>query len=80
MSVANLNKNTIIKLCLTFGVPIIILLFPTTEIFTAQMRMAIAATAMLLIWSACEFTDLAVPSILWTAILVFTNTVDKSAL
>lgn len=54
MSVANLNKNTIIKLCLTFGVPIIILLFPTTEIFTAQMRMAIAATAMLLIWSACR--------------------------
>ncbi len=80
MSVANLNKNTIIKLCLTFGVPIIILLFPTTEIFTAQMRMAIAATAMLLIWSACELTDLAVPSILWTAILVFTNTVDKSAI
>lgn len=79
MSVS-LNRTTIIKLVLTIGIPILLLLIPTNDVFTSQMRMAIAATALLLIWAACELTDLAVPSILWSAILVFTQTVDAATL
>ncbi len=75
--VANkLDRNTIIKLAITFGIPLIIMLIPTNDVFTGQMRTAIAATAGLLIWSACELTDLAVPSILWSAILVFSGTCE----
>lgn len=76
----SLNRTTIIKLVLTIGIPILLLLIPTNDVFTSQMRMAIAATALLLIWAACELTDLAVPSILWSAILVFTQTVDAATL
>lgn len=76
----SLDKITILKLALTIGIPILLLLIPTNDVFTSQMRMAIAATALLLIWAACDLTDLAVPSILWSAILVFTQTVDAATL
>ncbi len=79
MSVSiRLDRSIIIKLALTFGVPIMIWLIPANEVFTSAMRTAIAATAGLLIWSACELTDLAVPSILWSAILIFSKAVPAA--
>lgn len=78
MSTTKMDKSTIIKLVVTFGIPIIILLIPTNEIYTAQMRMAIALTVGFLIWCAVELTDMVVPALLWPALLILTNTVPAA--
>ena len=82
MSTATLEnqKSMVIKLAITILIPVILMLFPTNEVFTLQMKTAIAVTLGLLIWAAFELTDLAVPSVLWTAILLFTNTVQPSVI
>lgn len=69
-----------IKVGITIGVPILMLFIPTGEVFTAQMRNAIAFTVGLLIWSAFDLTDLAVPTIIWTALMVFTKTVTAQTI
>lgn len=74
----NTNKSTIIKAIFTFVIPIIILLLPTNEVFTAQMRMAVALTVGFLIWCAVELTDMVVPALLWPALLILTNTVPAA--
>jgi len=73
-----MDRSTAIKMAITHIVPILFLLVPTTEVFTAQMRMAIALTLWLLLWAAFELSNLAVPSIIWTALMVFTKTVEPA--
>lgn len=75
-----LDRNMIIKLAITFGVPVLLMLIPTGEVFTAQMRTAIALTAWLLIWAAFDLSSLLIPSILWSAALIFTKTVEASTI
>ena len=75
-----LDRNMIIKLAITFGVPVLLMLIPTGEVFTAQMRTAIALTAWLLIWAAFDLSSLLIPSILWSAALIFTKTVEASSI
>jgi len=72
------NNQLLMKYLITLGVPIIILLLPTNEVFTLQMKNAIAFTAGLLIWSAFELTNLLIPTIIWSALLVFTKTVPAA--
>lgn len=78
MEVERKSKNIVVKLAVTFGIPILLVLIPTGEVFTAQMRNAIAITTWLLIWAAFDLSDLLVPSILWSAVLIFTKTVEAS--
>ncbi|MDO4280480.1 MAG: SLC13 family permease [Peptococcaceae bacterium] len=70
------NKKLMIKLSITFIIPIIIACLPTTEVFTYQMKMAIAITVWMLMWSAFDLSNLAIPAIIWPALLVILNVVD----
>ncbi|MBQ3120067.1 MAG: anion permease [Peptococcaceae bacterium] len=75
MSSLTADKSRMIKFLITFGVPVIFLLIPKGEVYTREMAIALAATFCLLAWAAFELTDLAVPSLLWPAVLILTGTV-----
>ena len=64
------DRSFWIKIAVTFGIPVIIWLLPTNEIFTREMRMAIALTFWFLAWAAFELSDLSVPSLLWPILLI----------
>ncbi len=72
------ERNMVVRLAITIVIPLLLLLIPTNEIFTSQMRMAIAVTTGLLFWAAFELTDLLIPSVLWTVILLLTKTVEAN--
>ncbi|MBP3584657.1 MAG: hypothetical protein J6J59_03080, partial [Peptococcaceae bacterium] len=61
MTTATMDKSKMIKMAITFGVPIIIALIPSNEVFTWNMKMAIALTFWMLCYSAFELSSLAVP-------------------
>ena len=67
------DRSFWIKIVVTFGIPVIIWLLPTNEIFTREMRMAIALTFWFLAWAAFELSDLSVPSLLWPILLIITG-------
>lgn len=75
-----MDRNTAIKMIITFAIPILCCFIPTGEVFTVPMRTAIALTVWLLLWAAFELSDLAVPSVIWTAMMVFTKTVDAATI
>ncbi len=78
MSTTAIDRKMLFKLAITFGVPILLVLLPTNDVFTVQMRNAIAITVGMLIWAAFELTDLAVPAILWSTLMIFTGTADAA--
>ena len=42
------ERNMVVRLAITIVIPLLLLLIPTNEIFTSQMRMTIAVTTGLL--------------------------------
>ena len=77
---AGLNKGELIKWLISIIVPIIILLIPTNDIFTGQMRTFFAITVCGLFIIAFEFFDNIVPAIIMPAAWVFfgVTTIDKA--
>lgn len=72
------DKNKLIKTAITFAIPIIIAILPTTEVFTYQMKMAIALTVWMLMWSAFDLSNLAVPAVIWAALLMILDVVPAA--
>ncbi len=72
------DKAKLIKTAITFAIPVAIALLPTTEIFTYEMKMAIAITVWMLMWSAFDLSNLAVPAVIWPALLVICNVVPAN--
>lgn len=77
---AGLNKGELIKWLISIIVPVIILLIPTNDIFTGQMRTFFAITVCGLFIIAFEFFDNIVPAIIMPAAWVFfgVTTIDKA--
>ena len=48
------NKTKMIQMAITFLIPIAIALIPPQGVFTYQMKMAIAITLWMLLWSALD--------------------------
>ena len=67
------NKSKIIKTLISIFIPIIIMLIPTSEVFTSQMRTFVALTVWMLLWAAFEITNLLVPSLIWPVALILLN-------
>lgn len=80
MTTATMDKSKMIKMAITFGVPIIIALIPSNEVFTWNMKMAIALTFWMLCYSAFELSSLAVPAVLWAALMVLLNVVPATTI
>lgn len=72
------DRSLLIKVLITFGIPVIIWLIPTNEIYTREMRLAIAFTFWMLAWAAFELSDLAVPSLVWPILLVVSGVCNYS--
>lgn len=72
------NKVYLAKVLSVLLIPICILVIPINDVFTAQMRMAVALTAGFLIWLAAELTDAAIPALLWPALLIITKAVPAT--
>lgn len=72
---STVNKNILIKMAVSCILPICIALLPTGEVFTYEMKMGIALTLFLLLWSAFEVTNLVIPSIFYAMGLIFFNVV-----
>ena len=68
-AIAN-NKTLLKKYAVTFLIPIAIALIPPQGVFTYEMKMAIALTVWMLLWSAFDLSNLTIPSIMWPALLV----------
>lgn len=64
------DKNRAIKFIITFLIPFLIFLIPTTELFTFEMKVFIVFTIGMLLWAATELTDLYVPAILWPILMI----------
>ena len=75
---ATADKSKLLKTAITFIIPIIIALFPTNEVFTYQMKMAIALTVWMLVWSAFDLSNLAIPAVIWAALLMILNVVPAT--
>jgi len=71
----SLNKMNMIKYLVTFGIPVLILLIPTSEVYTREMAIVLAATFCFLAWAAFELTDLLIPALLWPAVLILSGSV-----
>lgn len=69
------NKSKLIKTAITFIIPIIIAIFPTNDVFTYEMKMAIALTVWMLVWSAFDLSNLAIPAVIWAALLMILKVV-----
>jgi len=69
------DKAKLIKTAITFAIPIVIALLPVTEVFTYEMKMAIALTVWMLMWSAFDLTNLAIPAVIWVMLLILLNVV-----
>ena len=80
MTTQTMDKSKMIKMILTFGIPIIIALIPTNEVFTWNMKMAIAFTVWMLMYSAFELSSLAVPAVLWAALMVLLQVVPATTI
>ncbi|MEE0434651.1 MAG: SLC13 family permease [Peptococcaceae bacterium] len=78
IQVKRVNKN--IKIAICFIIPILLMLIPTSESFTSQMRTFIAITAWLLLWAAFEITDLLVPSLIWPVVLTLLGIVPAESI
>lgn len=78
IQVKRVNKN--IKIAICFIIPILLMLIPTSETFTSQMRTFIAITAWLLLWAAFEITDLLVPSLIWPVVLTLLGIVPTESI
>lgn len=72
------NKVYLAKVLSVLLIPICILVILINDVFTAQMRMAVALTAGFLIWLAAELTDAAIPALLWPALLIITKAVPAT--
>ncbi len=72
------NKTKMIQMAITFLIPIAIALIPPQGVFTYQMKMAIAITLWMLLWSAFDLSNLAVPAIIWPALLVILQVVEPA--
>lgn len=68
-----LDRSMLIKLGITFGIPFLIWLIPTNDLFTREMRLAIVFTVWMLAWAAFEISDVAVPALVWPALLTLTG-------
>lgn len=73
-----MNKSKMIKMAITFLIPIGIALIPQQGVFTYEMKMAIAITLWMLLWSAFDLSNLAVPAIIWPALLVILKVVEPA--
>ncbi len=80
MTTEKMDKAKLIPMVVTFGIPIIIALLPTTDVFTWNMKMAIALTFWMLAYSAFELSSLAVPAVLWAALMVLLNVVPATTI
>lgn len=80
MATETMDKSKIIKMAITFGVPILIALIPTNEVLTWNMKMAIALTFWMLCYSAFELSSLAVPAVLWAALMVLLQVVPATTI
>lgn len=72
------NKTKMIQMAVTFLIPIAIALIPPQGVFTYEMKMAIAITLWMLLWSAFDLSNLAVPAIIWPALLVILKVVEPA--
>lgn len=77
---SNNIKSRKIPIAITFGVPILIALLPTGEVFTWNMKMAIALTFWMLSYSAFELSSLAVCAVLWAALMILLNVVPATTI
>lgn len=67
------NRSRMIKVILTFAIPIIILLIPTGSVFTYEIKLFTAFTLWMLLWAATELSDLIVPSLIWPVLMIVFN-------
>ena len=58
------NKSQLVKYLVTLLAPVFILLIPTSEYFTQELRLFFAITVIYLFLIVFDFMDLLVPSIL----------------
>ena len=61
------NKSQLVKYLVTLLAPVFILLIPTSEYFTQELRLFFSITIMYLFLIVFDFMDLLVPSILLSA-------------
>jgi len=76
---AAIDKSVYIKLLISVVIPVLFALIPTNEVFTYELKMFVAITLWMLLWSAFELTDLAIPAIIWPALLIALNVLPASS-